>query len=346
MSIAILNISECKDGYILAEDIVNKHGVAVVTTYTTLNQYIIDRLNDLGVNRIKVFETGSDLSEPDLSIRFKRNYAEKALLAKEILGEIASTGKLDIKKINRLSDSIYSELGENNYIINCLNEIRKSDEYTYYHCLNVSFYAALIGRWLKLPENEIAKVIKSGLLHDIGKTKVPSEIINKKGKLLPREFEEIKMHTVYGFDIIEKAKYIDADVKIAVLMHHEKEDSSGYPFGLGGEQISKYAKIIAVADVYDAMTSERVYRKKATPFEVFEMLQIEGINRFDTSIINTFLKNIAPYYVGSKVELNTAIKGEVVYVPPHCIAKPVVKVGMRYIDLSRVKRYSIITCSF
>ncbi|MFZ5968753.1 MAG: HD-GYP domain-containing protein [Bacillota bacterium] len=346
MGIEVLDISKCKDGYILAEDIASKHGAAVATTYTALNSYIINKLNDLGINRIKVFKPGSDQIDSDVSIRLKRSYGEKAFAAKEILSEVAATGKLDVKKINKLSDSIYSEVGETDFIIGCLNEIRNLDEYTYYHCLNVSFYSALIGRWLQLPEDEIAKVIKSGLLHDIGKTKVSSEIINKKSKLFPREFEEIKMHTIYGFDMIEKAKYVSADVKIAVLMHHEREDGSGYPYGHGGEQITKYAKIIAVADVYDAMTSQRVYRKKATPFEVFEMFMTEGVNRFDISIMNTFLKNIAPYYVGSKVELNTGMIGEVVYIPPHCITRPVIKVGTRYIDLSKDEGYGIIACSF
>lgn len=346
MSIVVTDISECKVECVLAEDIVNKYGATIVASYTTLNSYIIDKLRELGINRIKIFRPEHDSTDSTPHDRFEKGFRDKALITKEILKELSASGKLDVKKINRLSDSIYSEVGESDYIIRCLSDIRDSDEYTYYHSLNVSFYSALIGKWLQLPEKEISKVIKCGLLHDIGKIKVPSEIINKKGKLLPEEFEEIKKHPILGFDIIEKTKYLDTDIKRAVLTHHEREDRSGYPFGYGSTQISQYAKIIAVADVYDAMTSERVYRKKATPFEVFEMFMAEGVQNFDIGIIYTFLKNIAPYYVGSKVELSTGESGEVIYIPPHNITKPVVKVETGYIDLSRDEGYGISACSF
>ena len=133
-----------------------------------------------------------------------------------------------------------------------LNEEKDFDEYTYTHSLNVALYAMLIGKWLRLDNNSIKNVIKAGVLHDIGKTKVPIEILNKKARLSDEEFDIIKKHTFYGYDLVRSTDCVSDEVCEAVLLHHEREDKSGYPYGIGGRQLGLYAKIVAVADVYDA----------------------------------------------------------------------------------------------
>lgn len=266
---------------------------------------------------------------------------EGHVLAKDILSEIIATQKINIEKIKKLFGSIFFEHGRREYILRCLDAIRNWNEYTYYHCLNVAFYSALIGNWLRLPESDLLNVIEAALLHDIGKTKISNEIINKKGSLLSNEYKEIKRHTIYGFNLITKNMHLKEDVKNAILMHHEREDGSGYPFGYTGKQISKIAKIVAIADVYDAMTSERAYSRKSTPFEAFDMFLTEGVKLFDTYIIDVFLKKIAPYYVGYKVKLNTGGIAEIVHIPSNCVSRPVIRAGTEYIDFSVDGRYQI-----
>jgi HD-GYP domain-containing protein (c-di-GMP phosphodiesterase class II) len=128
----------------------------------------------------------------------------------------------------------------------------------------------------------------------------------------------------------------------AVLSHHERMDRSGYPFGIGCEEIDIFSKILAVADVYDAMTSDRVYKKRDTPFKVFEMFKTVGVKNFDPRIVNTFLNNVSVCYVGSKVFLNTGETGEIAYIPPQSITEPVVRIGHEYIDLAQDRSRSIL----
>jgi HD-GYP domain-containing protein (c-di-GMP phosphodiesterase class II) len=125
-------------------------------------------------------------------------------------------------------------------------------------------------------------------------------------------------------------------------MHHEREDGTGYPFGIGGDEITLYAKIIALADVYDALTSERVYKKRITPFETFSIIEKTGLRHFDIKIMMTFLHNIASYYIGSEVIMDNGKHGTVVYVTPHNISLPIIKVDDKYIDMSKEKNIKII----
>lgn len=333
-----IEISECKTGCVLAEDIYNTMGGLVVLQNTVINDYIKCKLNLMGINRILVFDPdmrqenaeGDSLDYQE----FKKNYQENIFLLKETLNDLAKGNKLDLNKIKNISDSLYCSLKNKHHIISNLNKVRNTDEYTYTHCLNVSFYAMLLAKWMKLPEKTVKEVVSAGLLHDVGKTRVPLQILNKNTRLSFEEFEEVKKHSQYGYNIVEPIDELSDDVKRAVLMHHEREDSSGYPVGVRGDQLNIHTKIIAIADVYDAITSDRVYKKKETPFEAFLMFQTVGFKSFDTRILNTFLTNISNCYIGAKVLLNTGETGEIVYVAPHEICYPIVKVGNRVIDIS------------
>lgn len=217
-----------------------------------------------------------------------------------------------------------------------------ADEYTYTHSVNVAFYSALMAKWLKYSEREIKRVIEAALLHDVGKIKVPSALLNKIGKLLPDEFEEIKKHAIYGYEMVSEIKELSSEVKKAVLMHHEREDRSGYPFKAGAEDINQYSKIVAIADVFDAMTTDRVYKKGVSPFDAFFMFQTTGQESFDIKIVGTFLGNICACYTGTNVLISTGDIGRVVYIPPHNISRPVIKVASGYLDFSRDESLKIL----
>ncbi len=346
MSVITIDLSCTEEGHVLAEDVYSNQGAVVVKAYTTLNKFIINRIEEFKVTTIKIFEPQTGFQHKYLLKEMRKSYESRNLEAKEIVSQIILTKDFDAKRITKLSEHIYSDIENNEYLVGCMNDIRGSDEYTYYHSLNVAYYSALIGKWLGLPHDKIVNAIKSGLLHDIGKIRIPDGIINKKGKLLPDEFEEIKKHTLYGFDLIKKEDSLDVEVKNAVLMHHEREDGSGYPLGFSGLKIDLCAKIVAIADVYDAMTSKRVYGKKSTPFEAFEMFLTEGFRLFDTNMVDAFIKGIAPFYVGAKALLNTGEFAEIVYIPNHSVTRPTIRYGKQYIDLNTDYRYNISACYF
>ena len=225
----------------------------------------------------------------------------------------------------------------------CLNELKSVDEDTFTHSINVSLYAMLLGKWLLLPESQIIDLIQAALLHDVGKTKIPDSILNKREKLETEEFDLIKSHPIYSFEIIKDIEGLSIESKNAVLMHHERENKSGYPAGLDGSSMSISSKIIAITNFYDSITSERFYRKRVTPFEAFQILQSQVISNFDIHIVSTFLSNIAACYVGTKVLLSNGQTGEIVYVPPNALTKPIIQVASEYLDLSKEPNLKIVS---
>lgn len=267
--------------------------------------------------------------------KMKEAYKDVVSDLKWVLNDITVGDEMDYEKILDISKVIVGSIDESSHVIKCITELKDFDEYTYIHSINVAFYSMLIARWMELPEFTIQQVIQAGLLHDIGKVKISNEILNKPGKLTSQELQVIKRHTVYGYNFIKDISYISESIKKAVLLHHERMDGSGYPFGYSEKSIGLLEKIVSVADVYDAMTQDRVYKKKVSPFDAFEMFLTDGKSMFDATVLEAFLKNMAAFYVGSKVTLSNGYIGEIVYVPPQDILNPIISVGPNYIDLSR-----------
>jgi putative nucleotidyltransferase with HDIG domain len=339
METVSIPIHKCHYGDVVADNVYSNRGVILLAKGTIMNDYIKEKLVDIGITNIRVCKPANDMNYQ----MFKKSYLTTILKTKEFICKLASGEKLELEKVKNISEEIYQGINENDSIIRCINEIQKVDEYTYTHCVNVAFYSMLIGKWMNLSENEIKKLALSGLLHDIGKIKIPNEILNKKGKLTKEEFEIMKNHTVIGYGIIDGVDGIDTEIKRVVLLHHERIDGSGYPFNAISEKISLYTKIVAIADVYDAMTSERVYKERQTPFETFEMLKTVGLGILDPTILNIFLRNISTCYIGTSVKLSNGDIGNVVYIPPHDITCPIINVGSTYINLSQESNLKIVS---
>lgn len=323
--------SELVSGMKIAETILNDYGAVVISEGTIIDDHLANKLGNMGLYRLKIFD--EELVNTDANEEFKKSYDDNVKKYKDIISDISNGVDMNPSKINNLVDSVLQRVEERRDIVGCLNQIKSADEYTYTHSVNVSLISMLIGKWMKLDQEKVRLLVQAGLLHDIGKTKVPTEILNKPGKLTPQEFEEIKKHSVYGYRILEKVPSISKDVLAAVLMHHEKEDGTGYPTGLSGDKINSLAKIVAVADIFDAMTSNRVYKEKESPFEVFQLMEETSIGKLDTKAVNALLSNIANYYIGDKVRLVDGDIGEIVYINIRCISRPIVKVGEKYIDM-------------
>ncbi|MBC8059509.1 MAG: HD-GYP domain-containing protein [Clostridiaceae bacterium] len=336
---------ECKLGEIIGQKVVSKYGATVVVENTTINSYIKNKLIAFEIEYIWIYGVGKDESIKYKDIAFKQlreRYNKTVLEIKEILTDLSKGKKVSIEKINLISNSLYEPIDNEYYIVQCLSQLKSVDDYTFTHSINVSMYAMLLGKWLMLPQSKIVYLIHSGLLHDVGKTKISNLILNKKEKLDVEDFEQIKKHPLYSFDIIKDIDGVSQETKEAVLMHHEREDKSGYPAGVGGTEMSICSKVIAITNFYDSITSERAYRKRLNPFEAFEMIQGQGFNKFDIHIVNTFLSNIATCYIGSKVLLNTSQTGEIVYVPPQVITKPIISIDSEYFDLSKDTNLKIV----
>jgi putative nucleotidyltransferase with HDIG domain len=330
---------QLSSGMKIAETIFNDYGAIVISEGTILDDHLVNKLKNLDLFRLQVYEDEDEITVYEE--KFVKNYNSSIEEYKSIIDDIANGEEVNIGKIENVVDSVFKRFEEKSDIVSCLNQIRSADEYTYTHSINVSLISMLIGSWMKLDSEKNRLLVQAGMLHDIGKTRIPLEILNKPGKLTAEEFEEMKKHPVYGYRILEKIPSISREVLSAALMHHEKVDGSGYPNKLSGDRIHMFAQIVAVADIYDAMTSDRVYRDKDCPFEVFQLMEENSLGKLNPKVVYAFLNNIAAYYIGDKVLLSNDEIGEIVYINPRAVSKPIVKVGNKFIDFLKEKDIKI-----
>jgi len=208
--------------------------------------------------------------------------------------------------------SIVDELLENRGMMVNMIDLRCFDNYTYSHSVNVAVFSIIMGIAMGLNKEELVKLGLGALMHDIGKVFVDKNILNKPGKLTDEEFEEIKSHPGKGYLYVKEKFNLPSHSNRAIQDHHEKYDGTGYPNGRKQDEISLYGRIIAVADVYDALTSERPYRKAVNPSESMEYIMSGAGTLFDSSVVHMFMHKIAPYPVGTMIQLSNEWVGIVV----------------------------------
>ena len=273
--------------------------------------------------------------------RFKMNFEDAFIAFQRSINEVIRGNKeLDAGEMVRpVYDLIKSCYGPSN-VLSMLQAMREYDDETYVHSLNVALIAHTIGEWMKLTEDDLQILTEAGLLHDIGKTMIPHEILEKKEHITEDEIQIIRKHPELGYKALAH-KNLDRHVHYAILQHHERCDGSGYPKGLTLKLIDPVARIVAIADVYDAMTSERVYRKARTPFYVVETMEKDALQKYDPQGILTFLENVSNTYIGNRVRLTDGREGEIVWINPGSFSRPTVKSGNDIIDLSSEKHLGI-----
>lgn len=189
-------------------------------------------------------------------------------------------------------DDILDSIKKNRTVLSCLSTLKTYDRYTFSHSINVFFLSIMIGSALGLNKNQLHDLGMSALLHDIGKTLIPKKILNKKTKLTDLDFSVIKTHTAKGyFYVKEKISLPDVSF-LGILHHHEKFDGTGYPVGIKQKNIDIFGRIISIADVYDAMTSDRPYRKAQTHTEAIQFIQHNSDKHFDSEIAAVFITDI------------------------------------------------------
>ena len=348
-----IRTDQAEAGMMVASDIYNANNQLIMPKDTVLDDRLISKLQFYNIYGLVIYQgaSGSDGVEevsyiemlrntPEFK-KFNRTYVNTVKNVEENFSAVIN-GKSDFDIDRMLSDTnqILSEGRNGAHVLEMLHGIRHYDDLTYMHSLNVSLICNIFGKWLRYSEEDIRILTLSGLLHDIGKLLIPKEIITKAGKLTREEFEIIKTHSIKGYQAI-KDQSVDVRVKYAILMHHERCDGTGYPNGFVAEQIDDFAKIIAIADVYDAMTSNRRYRNAICPFEVVEEFERDGFLKYDPGFLMTFLEHIVESYLHNIVRLNDDREGEVIMINRLSLARPVVRVGQDYVDLSKERKLAI-----
>lgn len=348
-----IRTDQAEAGMVVATDIYTTNNQLIITKRTTLDERMITRLRFYNIYGLLVYPKEYEGEPPKEESyiemlrstvefkKFNRTYVDTVNNVEDKFNNvIQNEGEFSIDDMLADTDRILREGRNGTHILEMLHGIRDYDDMTYVHSLNVSLICNIFAGWLKFSPEEVKLLTLAGLLHDIGKMLVPKEIIAKAAKLTDDEFEIIKSHTIKGYQAL-KDYPVDIRVKYAALMHHERCDGSGYPNGFKADQIEEYAKIIAIADVYDAMTSNRRYRKAICPFDVVENFERDGFLKYDPKYLMIFMERIVNSYLHNIIRLSDGREGEVVMINKLNLSRPVIRIGTSFVDLSKEHHLSI-----
>lgn len=302
-----------REGMELAKTLYGTNNELLLNCGIILNQKYIDRISKLKYPGVYVNDDVSkDIEVVNVisdNLRIKIISGVKKIFVK---AQDGAKPKVNKAEMSQLVGEIVDELLQNKGMMVNMIDLRCFDNYTYAHSVNVAVLSIIIGITLGLKKETLIKLGIGAIMHDIGKIFINKNILNKPGKLTDEEFQEIKKHSELGYKYVKDQLNLPAMSNQAIVDHHEKYDGSGYPNGKLKDKISLFGRIIAVSDVYDALSSERPYRKAMNPSESMEYIMGGAGTLFDPHIVNIFIHKIAPYPVGTMVQLSNNWVGIVV----------------------------------
>ncbi|OMF98930.1 HD-GYP domain-containing protein [Paenibacillus sp. FSL R7-0337] len=255
--------------------------------------------------------------------------------------EALSKGSFNQSVVDDILQPTLSSLDKHKDVVTLLLLLDREDNYTYNHSLQVGMLSYYLATWLGYSKSECYEIGRAGYLIDIGKCRISPAILNKPGKLTPDEYEEIKLHTVYGYEIIQNSMN-DPFTALVALQHHEREDGSGYPKQLTKTAIHPYAQIAAVADIYSAMTTHRVYQSKQELISVLREINSLSFGKLNGKPVQAFINHLMPNFIGKRVLLNTGDMGVIVMNNPLDVFRPLVQSEGRFLDLSRERTIAVV----
>ena len=359
MAIRRFRIQDVEPGMILAKPAVNHAGRVVLTEGTALSERLIDRLQnwDIFVVDIASDEKDSLLEQfpalpeafesravSEMQKRFHATHKETVREVQAAFDQIRYYKAVPLVKIREIANKSFQEFSVVPGAINLLYMLEGMDDRTMRHSLNVAIVAGVLGRWLGLSTKIMQDLMLSALLHDVGKTQIPLEVINKKTVALTTSEEKmLKNHPLEGYQLLNRSAYqLPFSVLAGVLQHHEGANGTGYPLQLTGEKIHIFARIIAVADIYDTMTSKDS-ENHMTPFLAVETMIRHTFEKLDPTVAGVFLNNIRDQFIGNVVRLSDGRSAVVVYLGRFVSERPVVQtMDGQFIDLERTRDLNIV----
>jgi len=330
-----VSIENVTEGMYLAKPIYNSQGSILLGKNFQLTNIYLKKLKELGFVGLYI----EDEISKDVFIEDVVSDQLRMDTVTKLERIVEDTGNFE--ELTPFLSGIIDNIIENKDVLLQINKLFSYHNYTYIHCVNVGILSICMGVRLDYNREKLLKLGMAGILHDIGKNQIPLEILDKPGKLTEEEFDLIKMHPVYGYTMLKGSIELSSITKIGILQHHERCDGSGYPKGLRNEEISDFGKIIAIADTYDALTSDRSYRPAYTPWEAYEYLIGDGGVHYDFGMLTIFSKCIAVFPVGTCVELSDGTKAIVLENNPDNPLRPVLRnlENNTVMDLKNIKKH-------
>lgn len=362
-------IHRLKPGMVLGRTIYDTYEQMLLVKGTVLTQKLISYIADRNVC-FALIEENTNSAEPSsanhntdeappavspqplhdssahvLDRTFVSEYQKVFTILQTLFSNTRSTGIVDLQPLNEIDSKCLQALTDGLKAITNAHNISREGYYLIHHSINVAILAGLLGRWLNFTSHDLYDLILAGLLHDIGKTQTPTSLLNKPGKLTAREYAEVQKHTERGYKLLRATKLKNnVPILFGILQHHERLDGSGYPLQVKSDKIHGFAKILAIADIYDAMASNKVYARKKSPFDIFAELANEMTHQLDTGYCVLFIKNLCHAMNGNWVKLDNGSKAKIVYIDESRIsALPIVQCETgEFIDLNKEKEIHIL----
>jgi len=333
-------VEQLKIGMIISKSVCSKDGTLLFAPGTEIEASHLKQMLDWGIERVEVKDSDSGRA---VNSEFIRN--EVIQTVRGIIRDITLTNTLEHRTVKQAITDIFRRVLKDKCVMLHLTEVRGLDSYIFTHSVNVCMLSLIIGLFQKLKGDQLRNLGLAALLHDVGRNKVPKSILYKPGQLTQEEYEEVKKHAVSGYEMLKACRQFEESIPLTALQHHERLDGSGYPYSTLGEKIGLFPRIVAVADVFDALLTDRPFRKAFFPHQAVEIIVNSSSGQFDPEVLKVFVENVAIYPMGSVVRLNNGETGVVVDMNKGRQTRPVVRImydqnceklsALKEVDLSK-----------
>ena len=315
----LLPIENVKPGMKLARAVFrDQDGKVLLRPGVVIKPSYIQKFKELQYQYLYIMDPGDEEQTlADLEPIKEETLFQARGLVKKYFTLLKQNKNINIDELKGVITDIVDQIIRNPNVVYNMLDIRTHDNYTYAHSVNVCIISVMVGVALNLNRRQLETLGIGALMHDIGKILIDNKILNKPDKLEPEESELIKKHARDGYELLKKKADINFLSSHVVFQHHEREDGSGYPRGLTGKRIHRFSKIVAVVDTYDAMTSNRSYREEITTLHALAEIKQEAARKFDSNVVEAFLRVVAPYPIGSTLLFKNGQKAIVKSVSRH-----------------------------
>lgn len=324
-----VDIDSVKVGMILGEDFYDEAGLLFAAKNTKITLEILSRMKRMNQDLVMI----ADESEIELISEDEKNEIIQTIM--ETITNATFFGKKHFAPVKLDVLAVINEIVLDDKALAILNDLSKIDDYTIKHSIRVSLLCALISRWQELPEDRFKAAILAGLFHQSGKLGLDKDLLQKQGKLSEEELELVRNYVSQSTKVLDNSEFISSDVLMGILHSTEMCDGSGYPDGIGKSIIHPIAKIVAVANIFDAAINDKCYKKAISPFQIASELFEASLDKLSPKATTPLIKAIESCYLGMNVELSDGRVGEIVFTNKFDPKRPLVKVDGEVIDLAR-----------
>ena len=345
-----IRIRDLEVGDRLTANVFNNYGLHVMSSGTVTTKEDIDKLYRHKIDYVDIemrenfeIQHEADHSADKMLKIVQPKYDDAVSGMKLMFEQVTQEGKFEESIVDQSFEPLLEHFEKERDVVSLLLSLTNNDDYTFQHCVQVGMISYYIAKWIELSEQEALLIGKAGYLHDIGKCQIDSAILSKPGPLTEEEFSIIKNHTTLGHSIIRKSFPHIGEISLVALQHHERLNGTGYPQGLTGGQIHLMSKIVAIADIYSAMISSRVYQKKRDLLVVLKELYRLSFSELEPAIVQTFIQRMIPNFIGKRLIMKSGEVGRIIMTNPTDPFRPLIRIGDNFIDLSKESKLEIET---